>query len=237
MAEREERLLLYCIGDASPPLPDNGRGVRGRGLGCITHGELAAVVSSVAEPAWVATPTREELLEYERVIHSRHAVADVVPMRFGSVLSDEEAVRAHLEEQRAAYLRALTRVSGCVEMGARALISLPPPVTPEESAKPALRSGVDYLKARQRRYSAETRLRDHCAALEQALLSKVAPLCREHRSELTSPRSAEPALCSLYFLVPRDQMSAFRAALSSIPDIGHTELMLSGPWPPFNFVD
>ncbi|HEX8438026.1 GvpL/GvpF family gas vesicle protein [Archangium sp.] len=229
-------LLLYGIVDAASALPGDGRGVHGGGLRRIVHGELAAVVSPLAEPARAATPARAELLDYERVIRSLHAVANVLPMRFGGVLPDEAAVREHLDAQRTVYSRALTRIAGCVEMGVRALVSAPPPsAAPAESALES-RSGADYLKARQRRHAAENQLRDRCAALEQALLAKVAPLCREHRSELSPARSGEPMLCSLYFLVPREQMAAFRAALSPIPDVGPAELTLSGPWPPFNFV-
>lgn len=231
-------LLLYGISDASSPWPGEGLGLRGAGLQRLTLGGLAAVVSPVSGLSREAAPTAE-LLEFERVIRTWHAVADVVPMRFGGALSDEAAVRAHLGEHRDAYLRSLARVSGCVEMGVRALLSPPPsPVAGEDAAKPAPRSGAAYLEARRHRYSAENRQREQCAALEQALLSKAAPLCREHRTELSPPRPGEPALCSLYFLVPREGVSAFRAALSSVPPgDAPASLSLSGPWPPFNFVD
>jgi len=228
------RLLLYCIADAAAALPRDGQA---GGLLRIVHGGLAAVVSPVAEPRRVEAPAKAELLAYERIIRSQHAVADVLPMRFGSVLPGEAAVRAHLDEQRETYQRALTRTAGCVELGVRALLSAPPPpTTPETAVKPMSRSGADYLEARRRHYSAENRLRERCVALEQALLSKVAPLCREHRMELPAPRTGEPALCSLYFLVPREQVLAFRTAVPTIPVQSHTELALSGPWPPFNFV-
>lgn len=224
-------LLLYCIADAASALPHGG------GLLRVVHGGLAAVVSPLAERSRVESPARAELLEYERVIRSQHAVADVLPMRFGSVLPGEAAVRAHLDEQRDAYHRALTRIAGCVELGVRVLFSAPPPpAAPEVAAKPMGRSGADYLQARRKHYSAESRLRDQCSALEQALLSRVAPLCREHATELPAARPGEPALCSLYFLVPREQVLAFRTAVSSFPVECHTELALSGPWPPFNFV-
>ena len=229
-------LLLYCIADAASTWPGDGRGVRGGGLLRIVHGGLAAVVSPLAEPTWVVAPAKAELLEYERVIRSCHAVADVLPMRFGGVLSDEAAVRAHLDEQRAAYLGALTRLAGCVELGVRALLSPPPSSTTPGEAMPTIRSGADYLQARRQRYSAETRLREQSVALEQALLAKVAPLCREHRMELSPPRSGEPTLCSLYFLVPREQVTAFRSELPPIPGMKQTDISLSGPWPPFNFV-
>lgn len=245
MAEQESSLrskggglLLYCVGGASSVVPAGVRGVHGAQLQCIAQGELVALVSPVAELARVDTPEAVELVAYERVIRSQHAVADVVPMRFGSVLPDEAAVRAHLDEQRAAYLRSLARVAGCVEMGVRALVSVPhSPVAPEPAANPSARSGVDYLKARQRRHSAESQLRDQCTMLEQSLLSMVASLCREHRVELAPARSGVPTLCSVYFLVPREQVPAFRAALSPVTDGDSARATLSGPWPPFNFVD
>ncbi|HYO74208.1 MAG TPA: GvpL/GvpF family gas vesicle protein [Archangium sp.] len=227
------RLLLYCIADATA-VP---HGARADGLQRIVHGGLAAVVSPLEEPARVEAPTKAELLEYARVIRCQHAVADVVPMRFGSVLSGEVAVRAHLDEQREAYVRALTRVTGCVELGVRVLFSAPPPPTVSDmAAKPLSRSGAAYLEGRRRHYSAESRLREQCEALEQSLLSKVAPLCREHRTEFPAPRPGERALCSLYFLVPREQVLTFRTAVSSIPVESNTDITLSGPWPPFNFV-
>jgi hypothetical protein len=231
-------LLLYCVGRASSALPASGLGVQGGEIQCVAHDELLAVVSPVAELARVETPDAAELLAYERVIRSQHIVADAVPMRFGSVLPDEAAVRAHLDEQRATYVRTLTRIAGCVEMGVRVLVSVPqPPVASEQATHPPARSGVDYLKALKRRYSAESQLRDDCAALEQSLVSKVAPLCREHRMELAPLRPGEPALCSVYFLVPREQVSAFRAALSPVVGGDPSRTTLSGPWPPFNFVD
>jgi hypothetical protein len=231
-------LLLYCVVEASSALPEEGSRGQGGALRRIVQGELAVVVSPVVEPARVSSPSTEELLDYERVIRSQHAVADVVPMRYGSMLSDEEAVRAHLDEQGAVYLRALRRVAGCVEMGVRWLVSVDrAPATPEELPRHEPRSGIRYLQALRRRYSAENRLRDQCAALEQALLSKVAHLCREHRTELSPPRSGEPVLCSLYFLVPRDKVSVFREALSQDSAVDHARATVSGPWPPFNFVD
>jgi Gas vesicle synthesis protein GvpL/GvpF len=237
-SSRGAGLLLYCVGGTTSALPASGLGVQGGEIQCVAQGDLVAVVSPVAELARVETPDAAELLAYERVIRSQHIVADVVPMRFGSVLPDEAAVRAHLDGQRATYLRTLARVAGCVEMGVRVLLSVPhTPAASGQAAHPPARSGVDYLKAVQRRYSAESQLRDDCAALEQSLVSKVAPLCREHRMELAPLRPGEPALCSLYFLVPRQQVAAFRAALSPVMDGDPSRTTLSGPWPPFNFVD
>jgi hypothetical protein len=178
------------------------------------------------------------LLDYARVIHSIHDAADVLPMRFGGVLAGEAMVRAHLDEHRTDYLRALTRIAGCVELGVRALLpaSKPPDAPAAAVAAPGQRSGAAYLEARRRRYSTDDLVRERGAALEQALLARVAPLCREHRAELSTPRAGEPALWSCFFLVPRDSVPAFRAAVSPAALGVDAELALSGPWPPFNFV-
>lgn len=232
------QLLVYCIVNGSAAPPGDSRGVLGGELRRITHGALAAVVSPITEVAKVTAPASAELLDYERAIRAQHAVADVVPMRFGGLLPGEEAVRAHLDAQGPTYLRALARIAGCVELGVRALLSpLPPPAATEEAAMPRPRSGAEYLKARRQRYSSESQLREHCAEVEQLLLSRVASLCREHRAELSPPRAGEPTLYSLYFLVPREQVPAFRAALSPLPDAVGARLTLSGPWPTYNFVN
>ena len=230
------QLLLYCIVSASAAMPGDRRGVQGGELRRISHGELAAVVSPVPEPERVTAPTSADLLDYEHAIRSQHAVSDVVPMRFGSVLSNEAQVREHLQAQRTPYLRALVRTAGCVEMGVRALLTPPPPPAAPEATPPA-HSGAEYLKARQRRYSSQGHSRQHREAVEQLLLSKVSALCREHRAEFSTPRAGEPTLCSLYFLVPREQVAAFRTALSPLPSIEGATLSLSGPWPPYNFVE
>lgn len=230
--------LLYCIAGASASLPAEGLGVYGGALRRVTHAGLVAVVSSVEHSSRLASPVTEELLEYERVIRSHHAVADVVPMRFGSTLADEAAVRQHLEAQRASYLRTLERVAGCVELGVRMRVSAPAsPAAPEPPPKPEARTGARYLQSLQRRHSAENHLRDRCAALEQAVFAKVSALCREHRVELSPVRPGEPVLCSLYFLVPRSQVPLFHAALAADTASESTPTAVSGPWPPFNFVD
>jgi hypothetical protein len=230
--------LLYCIAGAASSLPAGGLGVHGGELRRVAHEGLVAVVSSIEEPSRLASPGTAELLDYERVIREHHAVADVVPMRFGGVLADEAAVRAHLEAQRASYLRALERVAGCVELGVRRVISAPvSPAAPEEPPKLEARTGASYLRALQLRHSAESQLRDRCAALEQSVVSQVSALCREHRMELSPVRPGEPVLCSLYFLVPRSQVPLFHAALAADAASESTPIAVSGPWPPFNFVD
>jgi hypothetical protein len=47
---------------------------------------------------------------------------------------------------------------------------------------------------------------------------------------------AENALASIYYLVPRDSVAEFRKAFQSMSLNNPAKLLLSGPWPPYNFM-
>lgn len=224
-------LLLHCIGHAAA-LAALGEG----DLRCVAEGDLAALAAPVALRQRVASPQQAELLDYQRRIQRVHAAADVLPMRFGSVLGDEDAVRAHLRERQRDYLVALERVAGCAEMGLRAFVhaASPPPEDANARALP-VRSGTAYLKARQRRHAWESELVEACAALERSTLAVAAAHCREHRAEAPRTRAAG-ARVSLYFLVPRARVPALRDALAPLVASAPGRA-LTGPWAPYSFVD
>lgn len=220
-------------------------GVLGAQLAWIVGGDLAALVSPVVDPAAIAAPSTADLLRYQGVIQQQHEDADVLPMRFGGVLADEEEVRAHLDAQRHEYRRALARVAGCAEMGVRVLLeaeaAAPAPRAGEESGPAGGASGAAYLRARQRRYAAEEGRRRRAEdLLQREILPLVAPHCREHLVQTPPSPSGAPAIGSFYFLVPRSEVPAFRAALASLLresiQEGAQQLMISGPWPPYSFV-
>jgi hypothetical protein len=223
-------LLLHCIGHARAlPLADEGD------LRRVRWGELAAMAAPITDRRSMVAPEAPELLRYGRRIQRIHASADVLPMRFGSVLADEDAVRAHLRERREEYFAALDRIAGCVEMSVRALVRAdgPPPGGPDAKAMP-IRSGTDYLKARQRRHAWEEELQERCAALERAVVAAALPHCREHRAEGPQTRP-DGARVSIHFLVPKGRVPALREAMEPLLSLDACH-SLTGPWPCYNFV-
>ena len=56
------------------------------------------------------------------------------------------------------------------------------------------------------------------------------------RRKVESPSREEPLL-SLYFLVPRTSVECFREATRQCLKDGPAKPVVSGPWPPYNFVD
>ncbi len=223
-------LLLHCIGHAAA-LASAPEGE----LCCIVEGELAVLAAPLEGRQSLVAPKDADLLQYQRRIQRLHAAADVLPMRFGSLLENPDAVRAHLRERHRDYLGALARVAGCAELGLRALVRAPspPPEVPDAKALPRC-EGTEYLKARGRRHAWERALVVSCAALERSLLAIAAPHYKEHRAEAPRLRP-EGALVSLHFLAPRAGVPALREALSPLvpSEAGGS---LTGPWAPYNFV-
>jgi hypothetical protein len=227
-------LLIYVIGSADTLAEVESRGAQGQALARVIEGKLCALVSPVVDPRAIREPDRGELLRYTRRIQELFSRTDVLPMRFGSVLSGEAAVRAELAERQADWLRALERVAGCAEIGVRALVSPnSAPDIPEEKA----RSGMDYLRARKRRYAAEDSLGEQNGLLAQRLLERVGGLCREHHVE-TRKTPGGGTLFSYSFLVPRGEVASFRAALAEpLSGASSFSLSVSGPWAPYTFVE
>src|SRR3954470_21252443 len=83
-------------------LPDSG--VDGRPVGCLRHGALAALVGE--SPDDPVRPSRRNVMAHTAVLQDFVAAgADVLPMQFGVVMPDGDAVR---DELLAAHAEALT---------------------------------------------------------------------------------------------------------------------------------
>jgi hypothetical protein len=198
-------ILVYAICDRSDlPLP--------AGLEGLVEGPLSAVFSREAETPGEATA--EALWAHERVVEALMADRTVLPLRFGSRVADEDALRQVLVSGRDEYVAALARVSGRVELGVRALAR-------ERAPAPAAASGRDYVLAK---------LRGEGEAA--ALHAPLAELAADAR--LLSGRGEE--LLRGAYLVERPEIARFRAAVERL-QTAHPEaaILCTGPWPPYSF--
>jgi hypothetical protein len=190
------------------------------------HG-LAAVVSAVEETS--SLPTVSSLLAYERVVEAIHARRAVIPLRYGCVMENESAVLRLLENHRQEYWALLARLPGMTEMGIRVLWQACPAVPPASASSP----GMAYLASLRNLYHAtntfageETRLADQIAGLLPGCFT-------EQRREVSS--SSQRRLLSLYFLTSKTSVEQFRSKARQICPPSGAKILLSGPWPPYNF--
>jgi hypothetical protein len=89
-------LYLYGIVAADFVVPADLRGVDGQPVELVPFGEVAAVTSPL--DADRALAGREDLLAHSRVLDTVAAQGSVIPVRFGSLLQNREAVEADLLE-------------------------------------------------------------------------------------------------------------------------------------------
>ena len=216
------KYLLYCVfrqgSDDSPSAPGT----------CVVaaHG-LTAVVSQVEETS--AAPSVASLLAYEKVVEAIHGRGSVIPLRYGCLMESEPAIVRWLEDHRQEYLALLSRLHGLTEMGIRVLCAARSGSLRESCLPP----GAAYLASLRRRYSGADGFAPDEAQLADRIAGSLSGCYTEERREI-SP-AGQGRLVSLYFLTPRSSVECFRRKARQIRPPGGAKLLLSGPWPPYNF--
>jgi hypothetical protein len=163
-----------------------------------------------------------------RAVFQRHPV---LPLRFGTVLGDEDAIMRLLRDRHDEALAWLDRVDGCTEWGVRARLAEAPPAkdTPLDGI-----SGTEYLAMRQKRLtgieSVSKRATTAARNLHDALLPYV--------TDSASRGNANDLLLDTAYLVPAPQEMAFHAEIDRLTnDLTEVTVQTTGPWPPYSFTN
>ncbi|MGD0921512.1 MAG: GvpL/GvpF family gas vesicle protein [Terriglobia bacterium] len=233
--------LLYCIfRSPAQPRPGIPPGVGGKPVFVLAQNGLSAGLSELAESALV--PDISQTLAFERVVEHLYRDLTVIPVRYGCQLKDASEARWLLERHRDEYGALLNELEGLGEMGIHVLLDRSGPGT-ESDARPVppqslplpCDSGAAYLAAKRQLYLGLDRAGRHERLLVEELWGSLAGLYVRRKVEF--PDADRSRLLSLYFLVPRASVESFRRAARHLHPKEPSKLLLSGPWPPYNFVD
>lgn len=245
--------LLYCI--MRTPT-DNGidcpLGVGRQPVSLVTGDGLSAAISPMAggDPL-AAIP---EIIAFGRVVEAFHRRCTVIPMRYGCLAESAAEVGCLLEDHREHYQALLEKLNGCAEMGIRLIVghrdSAPAPVAAHSSpapkparwispfkylpsTAPAANPGRMYLIAQMTRYAAENRVKLEVDRSVGRLCAHLAGVyvCKGIESQALAGNH----MVSLSFLVRRECIEAFHSAFRQARLQEGAKLLLSGPWPPYNF--
>ncbi|MFB7500375.1 GvpL/GvpF family gas vesicle protein [Streptomyces sp. NPDC056161] len=234
---------VYGITAASHPAPPKGIagvGDPARLVRTLTEGNLTAVVSDAPEGL---RPKRKDLLAHQNVLTEVGTAGCVLPMRFGSVAPDDGTVTDVLAQRADHYQERLRALSDTVEYNVKAI--------PIEEA--VLRRVVgrnseirDLADANRRAgggsYEQQVRLGEMIVSAVQAQQSEdIAAATRALEPEAVAvsagPESTD-CLVNRSFLVGRNSAQAFLAAVEDVrKELSHLELRVSGPLPPYSFVE
>ena len=229
-------LYLYALVGETParPLPSGIAREPLRLIDC--DGVLAAVGEMAATPPLEA----DALRGHDAAVRALSGDAGLLPARFGSVLRDEEELRAALRPRAAALRAALERVRGCEQMTLRMAWggqeSGSNGSNERTGTATAAVTATDNSHGPGTRYLARRRAEQESArAMPEVarLLDAVADLVREERLE---SHRRPPLIASAYHLVARGSLEAYRARLdAAAAREGDLHVTVSGPWPPYAF--
>ncbi|MFL5952763.1 MAG: GvpL/GvpF family gas vesicle protein [Gaiellaceae bacterium] len=237
---------LYVYGvvprDEHPAL--SAKGVGGSPVEMVEHGDLAALASHVGGDTLRAP---RELRAHWSVLQEVCEATTVVPVRFGTVLEDEQAVRERLLAANAEHLdELLAQLRGCVQVVVKGSY-IEPELLHEIVTSSA---GLSVLSARVRSvppaaaYYDRIRLGERIAeaiaerrtADTQLVLDALGPLAVAARTE-DAPGALDSFNVSL--LVKRTaQREVGRKVEELAQDLGEAvEVRYVGPLPPYSFAE
>lgn len=240
----QDPVYVYGVIDSSDSPSLSKTGVEDAKVRTVEHRGLAALVSPLNGGPLTAA---KEVRAHWRVLDEVCERATVLPVRFGTVMDGEDAVRDRLLEPSAERLEALLReLAGRIQLGVKA------DYDEEHLMREVLRRspGVAELRERLRALPAEAgyydriRLGELVAAEVGQRRAEDTRLALEALEPLAVAVKEEPlrsldCVFNLAFLVDRDGQAAFSAEVSALARrLGdRIALRYVGPLPPYSFAD
>jgi len=220
--------LFLAVADA--PLDRYGEAAINRGLGDLDWVSRAAIA-------------------HEAVVESFLAESAVLPMKLFTIFTSDERAVAYVHDERRRIRAAATRVANQHEWGVRVILDRARAVRARTARGAAGRStsasppasGLAYLTRKKATRDANAELAEHAretvAALYDRLAARSSAAKRKAAGEL--PVQTGPLLLDAAFLVPRSRAKSFQSLMAreakALGRHGYG-VTLTGPWPPYSFV-
>ena len=240
MTEAGEAVYVYGVIASSAPSIPPVDGVGSVAVRAVRHAGLAVLVSPIADTALRARDVRA----HWRVLEHAFEQTTVLPVRFGTVMSNEDDVRERLLEPNAERLAELLEaMDGMIQLNVKGRYDEQSLLRDILRETPAL----ERLRARAQRPGAP--MAEQIALgqqVERAIAQQRARDTEAVRSALeglaTASRDQDvrhPDAFNIAFLVARDSTDDFSEGVGSLRHaLGERiELRYVGPVPPFHFAD
>lgn len=193
----------------------------------------------LAEISWVSACA----MAHEGVVEHFASRSSAVPMKLFTLFSSDARAEADLAARRDDLERVLARVAGHVEWGLRVRFDAEKArrqAAPADAGPASPASGTDFLQRKRReREGARTLAAGASEAAERAYGS-LASRAREARRRNLAGASEAGLLLDAAFLVPQAEADAFEKAVAAESETlaaASCDVTLTGPWPPYNFIE
>lgn len=222
------------------------KGILGVDLSFLSFGGIAAIVSDFNRSDTIADKTIA--IEYADVVEALAQYFTLLPARFGSVMESSDAIIQMLERNRREIKKNLLKVENKYEFGLKVLCDTEKLIQEmkEKSATVGINSANadPEVKPSVYREWVNRKLKEH--RLEELLLAYVESVIAEITGYLTrwnteskfKKMSTPTIIIEGVFLLGRERKDDLIEAVADLQK-KHVSLtfVLTGPWPPYNFVD
>lgn len=207
---------------ADAPLPDYGS---------------AALEAGLRDMDWVG----ERALEHEAVVEHFLGSGSVIPMKLLTLFTSDERALADVEARRPAVEGILQRIGGSREWGLRVFFDARRATASAPPAAAGELTGREFLLRKQAERDAAKHQLEHVQVEKERLYTDLALLARAARARPPLRGQGQGRLVlDAAFLVPAAGADAFQAEVrrraAALLGAGY-ELILSGPWPAYNFIE
>jgi len=202
--------------------------------------EGAALEQNLRDPAWLEQKVRA----HDRVLAVAVGRVTVLPLRFGAIYRGEDHVRAMLSERRELSAD-LARLEGMQELGVKAFLDtalLRERLRDAHGLGVAEETGRAYMLRKRIERELEKELRSFaatCADASHETLAAASADARVNPTQAPEVAGGDMILNGAY-LVALEGEPKLRAAVADLEKrygADGVSYELTGPWPPYNFVD
>ena len=244
--DTQEGKYVYAIVESAGPKSFGKIGIGGQGeeVYMVNYDGLSAVVSN--SPLVVYDPTRENVMNHERVIEAVMREFPVIPMSFGTLFKTDQDVTEFLKHTSHALHEVLDKMKGKIEFGLKVSWEPEAIIKEVEQDKEEIRKLKEQISKNSRTSTYFARLqlgRLVEQAIEERKDGVVKNTYDELRSYAVASRQNKPIgdkmILNAAFLVEREKLAEFQQRVDelSLKSGGKLRFVLTGPWPPYNFVN
>jgi len=222
------------------------KGISGANLYAVSIDEISAVVSDIKRADFIAD--KKNAIEYAGLIENMAQQFTLLPMRFGSIMNSTEIISNMLEKNYSGFQKNLQKVENKSEFGLKifcdtgklkAELNLKSEETSETSQNPVTENKNSVFKE-----YINQKLKAH--RLEETLMGYIDSVIAEFNGfliELNAEKKIKKmttatTIIDAVFLIEKDKKAELVRAIEDMQGkYSELNFILTGPWPPYSFVD
>jgi hypothetical protein len=216
-------------------------------LKIIVFDELRIAVRAIPQGQSADYENASRMQAFSEVLCELHRLGDILPFRFGTIVEPDELPK-FFGPRKEALMHSLERVAGCTEINLRWAVpedKLLPSSNSQVEIENKTETGYSYLKSKwrskQRELHVESLLANTGARIQELVgdgcfairtsICKMRMVCTERDLEKVY------SIAKLDLLIRRNAYPHVMQTVATIPFCNVSPTLMSGPWPPFSFVD